>query len=183
MSVFTKQEAIDTRVGLDIGPIEDAINKHLTSQRTIDYVTNPDQANPALRVIVDNAVLTVSAIAAVKKSVEDAGWKDVTVTQEGHRLVVAFAVKAKPPVVDVYNVTVTPASPTVKVGATVKLVVAVAKNGEPFPGAVPTFTSATPATASVIADGTVTGVAAGSVVVTVKEGSLYTKAVTVTVTV
>lgn len=184
MAVLTKAQAVAARVELDISPVEALINEHLTAQRTIDYVTNPDQANPAIRVNVDGAVLTVAAAAALKTAIEDAGWKDVEVIQEAKRLVVAFSVKEKtPPAPDVYVVTVTPASPTVKIGATVKLVVAVTKNGSPFVGAAPTFVSKTPATATVIADGTVTGVAAGSVVVTVKEGSLYTKDVTVTVTV
>lgn len=185
MTIFSKQAAIAERVKIDTGPIEEAINAHLTTQVTIDYLTSPDIENPQLRVNVPGTGFTQAAIAAVKEAVEAAGWKAVEVIQEAKRLVVAFAVAEKvtpPEPADVYVVTVTPSAVTVKVGATAKLTVAVTKNGAPFPGATPTFTSATPATATVAADGTITGVAEGSVVVTVKEGELYTKAVTTTVT-
>lgn len=178
MAILNKTDAVAARVALDVSPIEAAINAHLTEQRTVDYVSNVAIDNPALRVIVDGAKLTAPAQAALKAAVEAAGWKDVEVTQEAKRVVVAFSVKPK---VDVYVATVEPASPSIAVAGTVQLVVTVTKNGEPY-SATPTYTSGTPAKATVSGTGLVTGVAAGTSVITIAEVGKYSVTKTVTVT-
>jgi hypothetical protein len=181
MAILNKADAIAARVALDVAPIEAAINARLTEQRTVDYVTNDEIENPSLRVIVDGQVLTNSAQASLKAAVEAAGWKDVEVIQEPKRVVVAFSVNAKVTPPDVYVATATPATPSVAVGAKVQLVVTVTKNGQPYTAA-PTFTSGTPAKATVSATGEVTGVEAGTSVITIAEAGLYSITKTVTVT-
>lgn len=181
MAILTKAAAVTQRIELDNASVEAAINARLTEQRTIDYLTNAEIENPAIRVIVDNTVLTHAAQAALKEAVESAGWKEVEVIQEARRVVVAFSVKEKVVAPDVYVATITPASPSVAVGATVQLSVTVTKNGQPY-SATPTYTSGTPAKATVNSSGLVTGVEAGASVVTVAEVGKYsvTKSVTVT---
>lgn len=184
MAILNKQDAIDARVATDISPVETAINDYLTSQRVIDYLTSVEIANPSVRVNVDGQVLTKAALDAVKASVEAAGWKSVEVIQEAKRVVVAFSVEEKvvtPPVPDVYVATVAPGSASIIVGATAKFTATVTKNGQAYT-ATPTFSSATPGVATVAADGTVTGVAAGTSVITIAEAGKYSKTVTVTVT-
>lgn len=183
MAILKLQEAVDARVELDIAPLETAINEHLQTQRVVDYVTNTEIANSSLRVNVDGAQLTKAAQEALKASVEAAEWKSVEVIQTAKGVTVAFSKEEKdPPVPDVYVATVTPASPTVAVGAKVQLVVTVTKNGQAFPGAVPTFTSGTPAKATVSTTGEVTGVEAGTTVITIAEAGKYSVTKTVTVT-
>lgn len=178
MAVLNKADAIAARVALDVGPIEAAINAHLTKQTTVDYVTNAEIDNPNLRVIADGVQLTTAAQASLKEAIEAAGWKDVEVIQEAKRVVVAFSVKPK---VDVYVATLAPATPSVAVAGTVQLVLTVTKNGEAYTPA-PTYTSATPAKATVSSSGLVTGVAAGTSVITVAEAGKYSVDKTVTVT-
>ncbi|WDS62092.1 major head protein [Pseudomonas phage D6] len=181
MAILTQAAAVAQRIELDNAPLEAAINEHLTTQRVIDYLGNEEIETHNLKVIVDKTVLTVAAQAALKAAVEAAGWKEVTVVQEATRVVVSFADKAATPEPDVYVATVTPASPSAAVGATVQLNVVVTKNGQPY-SATPTFTSGTPAKATVSSTGLVTGVEAGSSVITVAEAGKYsvTKSVTIT---
>lgn len=178
MAILKKSEAVAARVAQDITPLELFINDHLTSQRVIDYVSNSAIDNPSIRVNIDGATLTTPAVAALKASIEAAEWKDVEVVQEAKRVVVAFSVKPK---VDVYVATVSPASPSMAVAGTVQLVVTVTKNGEPY-SATPTYTSGTPAKATVSAGGLVTGVAVGTSVITIAEAGKYSITKTVTVT-
>lgn len=89
---------------------------------------------------------------------------------------------AFPPYKDqiVTSIAVTSATAAVAVGGTYQI------SASALPSSAPqafTYTSATPATATVSASGVVTGVAAGTVVVTVRAASDYTKTATVTVTV
>jgi uncharacterized protein YjdB len=178
MAILNKAAAIAARVALDLTPIEAAINEHLTAQRTVDYVTNDEIDNPALRVIVDGVQLTVAAQASLKAAIEAAGWNEVIVAQEPKRVVVSFQVNPK---VDVYVATVTPTNPSVATGGTVQLVVTVTKNGAPYTPS-PTFSSGTPAKATVSGSGLVTGVATGSSVITVSEAGKYSVTKTVNVT-
>lgn len=181
MAILNKAAAVAKRVEIDITPVEEAINAHLVTQRVVDYLTNTEIDSPQIRVTIEKATLTVAAIEALEASITEAGWKEVKVTQEVNRLVVDFAVKDKVVVPDVYVATVTPANPTVVIGATVKLNVSVTKNGQPYTAA-PTYVSSMPSRATVSSNGTVTGVAAGTVSVTVAEAGKYSAAKTVTVT-
>lgn len=183
MAVLKLQEAVDARVKLDIDPLETAINDHLKTQRVVDYVTNDEITNPSIRVNVDGAQLTKAAQEALKASVEAAEWKSVEVIQTAKGVTVAFSKEEKdPPVPDVYVATVTADKTSVAIGAFAQLTVTVTKNGQPFPGAAPTYVSGTPAVATVNSSGKVTGVSAGTSVITVSEGSLYSKTITITVT-
>jgi len=181
MAILTQAAAVAQRIELDNAPLEEAINAHLTTQRVIDYLGNDEIETHNLKVIVDKTVLTVAAQAALKEAVEAAGWEQVVVTQEATRVVVSFADKAAPVVPDVYVATVTPASPSAAVGATVQLVVTVTKNGQPYTAS-PTFTSGSTAKATVNSTGLVTGVEAGTSVITIAEAGKYSVTKTVTVT-
>lgn len=183
MAILKLQEAVDARVKLDIDPLELAINEHLKTQRVIDYVSNPEIVNPSIRVNVDGAQLTVPAQAALKASVEAAEWKSVEVIQSDKGVTVAFSKTEKDPLPepDVYVATVTADKTTLKPGEVAQLTVTVTKNGAAFPGAKPTYVSGQPPFATVDSTGKVTGVAVGTAVITVSEGSLYSKTISIVV--
>lgn len=182
MAVLKLQEAVDARVALDVEPCEARINEHLTTQRVVDYVTNPEIVNPNLQVNLDGFELTKAAQEALKASVEAAEWKSVEVKQNAKGVIVTFSKNEKVAPADVYVLTIGATTVSVAEGATSQITYSVTKNGAPFPGAAPTFVSSVPAKATVSATGLITGVEAGSTVITVAEGELYTGTVTVTVT-
>lgn len=183
MAILKLQEAVDERVALDIDPCEDRINDHLRTQRVVDYVTNPEIANPNLQVNLDGVQLTKAAQEALKASVEAAEWKSVEVKQNAKGVIVTFSKneKQEPEVPGVYVITFGTDPITLKTGATGSVGATVTKDGKPYVGT-PEYSSNKNSVVTVSADGVLTAVTAGSAVITVKEGELYSGTVNVTVT-
>ena len=102
----------------------------------------------------------------------------ITATSEGHSGTAAITVNPVP----VASVTVSPATATVQVGQTVKLMATTKDaNGNVLTGRTVTWASSTPALASVNGSGVVTGVAAGGpvTITATSEGQSGTAAITV----
>src|SRR4029077_18136350 len=120
------------------------------------------------------AVATVSASGLVTGVA--AGSATITATSEGQSGTSALTVTNVP----VATVTVSPASASGSVGATVQLTATLKDAlGNPLSGRVVTWSSSNPAVATVSASGLVTGVAAGSATITAtSEGKSGTSALT-----
>lgn len=185
MAILTLQGAVDARVATDVEPIEAAVNAHLTKQRTVDYISNPEIVNPNIRVNIDGVQLTVAAQEAVKTSVEAAGWKSVEVIQNAKGVIVAFSKDEKPeqpggPGVYVATPETNPIE--LKVGEFGAVKVTVTKDGKPYTPGKQTFSSNKQSVVTVTSDGDIEAKGIGSAVVTVKEGELYSVTVNVIVT-
>uniref|UniRef100_A0AB39CCK7 BIG2 domain-containing protein n=1 Tax=Pseudomonas phage RVTF4 TaxID=3236931 RepID=A0AB39CCK7_9VIRU len=183
MAVLKLQEAVDARVALDITPVEERINDHLKTQRVVDYVTNPEIANPNLQVNADGVQLTKAAQEALKASIEAAEWKSVEVKQNAKGVIVTFSKNEKtvPGGPDVYVATPTKTQEDLKVGDKATIGLTVTKNGQPYTGT-PTFRSNKTNIATVSATGEIEAIAIGSAVITISEGEFYSVTVNVTVT-
>src|SRR2546425_2704901 len=107
-----------------------------------------------------------------------AGSAMITATSEGRSGTAAVTVTHVP----VASVAVTPASATIQVGQTQQLAATLKDaSGNTLSGRAVSWSSATPSVASVSSNGLVTGLAAGSAVITAtSEGQSGTAAITVT---
>jgi uncharacterized protein YjdB len=125
------------------------------------------------------AVATVSSSGLVTGV--SAGSTPITATSEGASGTAALTVTSPPPV-PVASVRVTPGSASIQVGATVQLSATPEDaQGNPLAGRAITWSSSTPAVATVSSSGLVTGVSAGSTPITAtSEGTSGTSSITVT---
>jgi WD40 repeat protein len=126
----------------------------------------------------DAAVATVSGAGLVTAVAE--GTTTITATSEGKSGTARITVRATPS--GVASVEVTPAAPTIAAGSTVQLT-ATPKDaqGQPLSGRTVTWATNAPPAATVSSTGRVTGVAAGTAIITAtSEGIQGTSSVTVT---
>jgi uncharacterized protein YjdB len=108
-----------------------------------------------------------------------AGTATLTATSEGQNSTATVTVTIAP----VASVTLSPASPSIRIGGTVQLTATTKDSaGNVLTGRVVTWASSVPAVATVSASGLVTGVAAGTITITAtSEGKSGTASVTVTI--
>ena len=93
MAILTLVEAGTKSAADEIDSFEAAINEYLAKPSTVDFLNDPDQAVHFVHRQFRDVTISATSIAALKKAIEDAGWKSVTVELNSGNLNVSFYVE------------------------------------------------------------------------------------------
>ncbi|BEG72564.1 virion structural protein [Pseudomonas phage PA1C] len=97
MAIYSLDEAGKAMSDAEIAQYEDAINEYLSLPGTVDFLNDPEQAVHFVHRHFRNVTIAETSVAALKKAIEDAGWKSVSVEiKNGNEMFVSFYVEEQP---------------------------------------------------------------------------------------
>lgn len=96
MAIYSLDEASQLSTDREIAPFEDSINEYLSRATTVSFLQDPEQEVHFVHRIFKKAAITDVGVAALKESIEAAGWKSVLVEVRQYDLYVSFYVEEQP---------------------------------------------------------------------------------------
>lgn len=94
MAIYSLDEAGKAMSEAEIAQYEDAINEYLSLPGTVDFLNDAEQKVHFVHRHFRGVNIADTSVAALKKAIEDAGWKSVSVEiKNGNEMFVSFYVE------------------------------------------------------------------------------------------